>query len=86
MKNPPFIMSRIKKVGINPRVDIPLRVSRAFNRRGYIPVVGKMNDIPAKSTLVPIRGKRHLFFVNGDMMRAAGGRLTFGFNCISPAE
>jgi hypothetical protein len=61
----------IKKVGINPYVDPPLRVSRAFGVRGYVPVKGRINGKVFTQTLVPIGGGKHRLFINGVMRRAA---------------
>src|SRR3989304_1427184 len=53
----------IYKTGINPCVDVPLRVTRAFGRRGYVRV---------RTTLVPVGDGRHLLYVNGAMRKGAG--------------
>ena len=53
----------IYKTGINPCVDVPLRVTRAFGRRGYVRV---------RATLVPVGDGRHLLCVNGAMRKGAG--------------
>jgi hypothetical protein len=63
--------AKIKKVGVNPYVDPPLRVSRAFKIRGYIPVKGKINGKPFTQTLVPIGGGKHRLFINGVMRTSA---------------
>ena len=61
----------IFKVGINPCVDVPRKVSRAFNKRGYIPIKGKLNGKHLKGNLVPIGNNRHRLFINGDMRNRA---------------
>jgi hypothetical protein len=61
----------IKKVGINPYVDAPLRVSRVFGVRGYIPIRGTVNGKSFTQTLVPIGHGKHRLFINGVMRRAA---------------
>jgi hypothetical protein len=64
----------IKKVGINPCVDPPARVSKAFGIRGYVPVRGTLNGNNGKrftQTLVPIGDGRHRLFVNGPMLKSA---------------
>ena len=53
----------IYKTGINPCVDVPMRVTRAFGRRGYVRV---------RATLVPVGDGRHLLCVNGAMRKGAG--------------
>jgi hypothetical protein len=72
--------AKIKKVGINPYVDPPLRVSRAFKIRGYIPVKGTINGKSFTQTLVPIGGGTHRLFINGGMRTSAkvdvGSRIT----------
>jgi len=61
----------IYKVGINPCVDIPERVSRTFGIRGNIPVTGALNGLPIRATLVPIGEGRHRLYINGEMRRRA---------------
>jgi hypothetical protein len=61
----------IFKVGINPCVDIPQKVSRAFNKRGYVPVKGMINGKRLIANLVPIGNNRHRLFINGDMRNRA---------------
>jgi hypothetical protein len=62
----------IKKVGINPCIDAPLRVGREFKARGYVPVRGTINGAAFTQTLVPIGGGRHRLFINRPMLDAAG--------------
>ncbi|MFQ5890917.1 MAG: YdeI/OmpD-associated family protein [Gemmatimonadota bacterium] len=64
--------SRIYKLGINPCVDVPKRVSNAFGLRGYVPVEGTMNGHRIRATLVPKGRGFHRLYVNGAMRRAAG--------------
>lgn len=64
--------AKIYKVGINPCVDVPKRVSLGFGRRGYVPVAGTINAHPIRATLVPTGGGRHRLYVNGEMRKATG--------------
>ena len=72
--------STIYKLGINPCVEVPLRVSRALGKRGYIPVAGELNGKPFLANLVPIGEGRHRLFINGEMRERArvdvGSRIT----------
>ncbi|OGD47058.1 hypothetical protein A3K69_06770 [Candidatus Bathyarchaeota archaeon RBG_16_57_9] len=61
----------IYKIVINPAVDIPEDVSRAFGKRGYVPVKGSLNGTPIRATLVPVGGGRHRFYINTEMRRRA---------------
>ncbi|NIS81617.1 MAG: DUF1905 domain-containing protein, partial [Anaerolineales bacterium] len=63
--------AQIYKLGINPCVDVPTRVSEAFGVRGNVPVVGTLNDVEIRSTLVPIGGGRHRLYINTDMRKRA---------------
>lgn len=63
--------AKIYKLGINPCVDVPATVSRAFSKSGYIPVAGDINGHPIRATLVPIGNNRHRLFINGQMRKAA---------------
>ncbi len=62
----------IYRVGANYCVDAPPRVSRAFETRGYISVVGTANGFEFRTTLVPRGGGLHRLFLNGDVRAAAG--------------
>ena len=62
----------IHTTALNPYVDIPMRVSRALGRRGYVPVKGRINRFAFRATLVPLGNGRHRLFVNGPMRRGAG--------------
>lgn len=65
----------IRKLGPNPYVEVPERVSAAFApwaRAGRISVEGRLGRIPFRATLVPAGKGRHRLFVNGGMRSAAG--------------
>ena len=61
----------VYKLGINPCVDVPRRISDAFGKRGYVPVKGMLNGQPIRATLVPKGGGRHRLYLNGDMRKRA---------------
>ena len=63
--------ARIYKLGINPCVDVPKRVSDAFKKLGYIPVKGKLERVDIRATLCPKGNGRHRLYVNGDMRKRA---------------
>lgn len=67
--------ARIKKAGINPYVDIPSKVSRAFGKLPYVPVRGNINDTPIIGTLVPTGGGRHRLYINMDMRKKSGTKV-----------
>jgi hypothetical protein len=62
----------IYKLGINPCVDVPVEVSRAFGRRGNVPVTGSLNGQPIRANLVPKGEGTHRLYLNGDMRQRAG--------------
>ena len=59
-------------IGINPYVEIPPDVSRAFGKRANIPIQGSLNGVPIQGTLVPVGGGRHRLYINGDMRKKTG--------------
>jgi hypothetical protein len=63
--------AKIKKVGINPYVDPPKRVTAPFKIRDYIAVKGTINGKKFAQTLVPVGGGKHRLFINGVMRAAA---------------
>lgn len=64
--------ARIFKIGINPVVDVPEKVSGALGARGSFPVAGLLNDVPIRATLVPAGAGRHRLYLNTAMREAAG--------------
>jgi hypothetical protein len=65
----------VEKDGLNPFVEVPARVSRAFAAfadRGRIRVAGTIEGHPLHATLVPKRGRAHRVYVNGGMRAATG--------------
>jgi hypothetical protein len=62
---------KIFKVGINPCIDAPAGVSRAFGKRGYVAVKGTVNAHPFRANLVPIGEGRHRLFLNAEMRAGA---------------
>lgn len=63
--------AKIYKLGINPCVDVPRRVSQAFGLRGYVRVKGLLNNQPIQATLVPKGDFTHRLFLNADMRKRA---------------
>ena len=63
--------AEIYKHGINPCVDVPAQVSEAFGIRGNVPVVGSLEGVEIRSTLVPIGGGRHRLYIHTDMRKRA---------------
>jgi hypothetical protein len=62
----------IKKAGINPYVDVPVRISAKLTaNRGYIPVKGKINGFDFVQNLVPVKNEPYRLFVNGPMLKGA---------------
>jgi len=43
--------AKIYKLGINPCVDLPKKISVTIGKRGYIPIVGRINDFPLRPRL-----------------------------------
>ena len=65
----------VRKLGINPVVDVPARVSQRLQghaKAGRIRVQGTLNGSPILATLVPAGGGRHRLFINAGMRRATG--------------
>jgi hypothetical protein len=67
----------IYKVGINPAVDVPPRITaKLIASRGYIPVKGNINGFAFHQTLCPVKDAPHRLYVNGPMMK--GGMVEVG--------
>ncbi len=67
----------IHKVGINPCVPVPKRITdKMLPARGYIPVKGMINGHSFVQTLVPVKGEAYRLYVNGPMLK--GGKAKNG--------
>ena len=62
----------IFKVGINPCVDVPARVSAALGQKGYVPVRLLLNGRSFRAGLVSLGRGRHRLYINGVMRKEAG--------------
>ncbi len=69
---PPFTGVIYRLEEINLAVDAPAEVSDWFGKKGYLPVLGTLDDITVRGTLVPTGGGRHRLYLNGPMRDAAG--------------
>jgi hypothetical protein len=69
---PVSFTATIYKLGTNPCVDVPERVSKAFGRRGSVPVEATLHEHTFRVTLVPRGGGQHRLLINGEMRKAAG--------------
>lgn len=65
----------IHKVGINPCVEVPARISLVYGRRGYVPVLVTLGAQTFQCTLVPVGEGRHRLCLH-HLMRKAAGRET----------
>ena len=67
----PQFTAIIRKAGLNPCVAVPAAISRAFARRGYVPVTATLGGKAFQANLVPVGGGRHRLYLNLLMRRAA---------------
>ncbi len=66
----------IYKVGINPCVAVPFRItSKMTARKGYIPIKGKIKNHLFSQTLVPISNAEYRLYVNGLMLKGANAKI-----------
>ncbi len=65
--------AKIYKVGINPCVKVPLRITKTMvARKGYIPVNGTIEDYAFQQTLCPVKNNPYRLYVNGIMLKGSG--------------
>ena len=70
---PFFFKAKIYKVGINPCVKVPLKITaRLTASKGYIPVKGTIEGFFFQQTLCPVKGENYRLYVNGPMLKGAG--------------
>ena len=68
--------AKIYKVGINPCVDVPLRITdKMIPAKGYIPIKGKIKAHPFQQTLVTVKDSPYRLYVNGPMLKGSGTKL-----------
>ena len=71
-----YFTATIYKVGINPCVDVPLRITAKMTAtKGYIPVKGKIKTHSFTQTLVPVKNAPYRLYVNGLMLKGANAKL-----------
>jgi len=65
--------AKIYKVGINPCVKVPLKVTKNLvANRGYIPVKGAIENHTFRQNLVPVKIAPYRLYVNGPMLTGSG--------------
>src|SRR5258706_4720661 len=68
-----FFKAKIYKVGINPCVKVPLRITdNLIAAKGYIPVKGKIENHFFQQTLCPVKDEAYRLYINGPMLKGAG--------------
>src|SRR5438876_2505447 len=74
----------IEKVGVNPYVTVPVRVTRHFGKRGNVPIVVYLEGGRVPSTWVPVSGGVHRLYINRAMLRCTewrvGDRVSLGLD------
>ncbi|MEW5797524.1 MAG: DUF1905 domain-containing protein [Bacteroidota bacterium] len=64
--------AKIYKVGINPCVKVPFKITTQMRPvKGYIPVKGTINGHPFIQTLVPVKNAEYRLYVNGPMLKGS---------------
>lgn len=65
--------AKIYKVGINPCVKVPLRITRTMEpKKGYILIKGTIENHTFQQTLVPVKDSKYRLFINGPMLEGSG--------------
>src|SRR5436190_20938450 len=64
--------AKIHRVGINPCVKVPLRITdKLIPAKGYIPVKGTIENHIFQQTLCPVKSEGYRLYVNGPMLQGA---------------
>jgi len=64
--------ARIYKVGINPCVKVPLRITdKLAATKGYIPIKGSIEKHFFQQTLCPVKNEGYRLYVNGPMLKGS---------------
>lgn len=68
--------AKIYKVGINPCVKVPKRITATMvATKGYIPIKGKIGKHTFEQTLCPVKNEGYRLYVNGLMLKGANVKL-----------
>ena len=68
--------ARIYKVGINPCVKVPGRITAGMvPTKGYIPVKGIINGYKFIQTLCPVKDEPYRLYINGPMLKGSKTKL-----------
>jgi uncharacterized protein YdeI (YjbR/CyaY-like superfamily) len=68
--------AKLVRIGGFYGVEVPAAVSKAIGRRGWVPVVGRVNGVaPLSTTMMPKGGGRHILLVAGEARAKAGAKL-----------
>ena len=77
--------AKIHKVGINPYVKVPFRITgKLVATKGYIPVKGTINGYFFQQTLCPVKDVKYRLYVNGPMLK--GGHTELGKTALFEIE
>jgi hypothetical protein len=74
---------RVRKVGAWYVVDVPAAVSRAIGKRGHVPIIGTVDGVEVRQSLMPLqKGKHSLTLkkaIRDRLGLSAGARVTVTF-------
>lgn len=63
----------IYRIGINLVVDVPVRITKQLQlTKGTVKIVGTINDFDFHTTLMPVKDKPHILYVNMPMLKGSG--------------
>lgn len=63
-------ISTIYKEGVNYLIEVPKEIGLTFNRSGFIPVRGFIQNKSFKSTMINRRNESFVVFLNADIRKA----------------
>ena len=68
--------AEIYRVGINPCVDVPVRITERMEAsKGYVRVKGKIKSYSFQQTLVPVKNADYRLYVNGFMLKGSNSKV-----------
>ena len=68
--------AKIYKVGINPCVEVPLKITAKMTAtKGYIPVKGQIGNHSFTQTLCSVKNAAYRLYVNGPMLKGSNTKL-----------
>jgi hypothetical protein len=63
--------AKIERLGAWYVIQVPAKVSKAFGKRGHLPVIAKVNGVELRRSMMPLKAGKHFLALNADLRKRA---------------